>query len=495
MTNVWSAMEDPQHPRPQRRRVEFSAPGDPSQVYPHGIDPQGVDPHSLDPHWAELSALVTRAEANRVEMAALQAERAEVCAAALDLVALRVAQREAERPGRELGDTIPLREVIAELSAALRVGERTMSNWLGDGAALVGTYPATLQALREGRIDERHASAIIDEGLPLSADNRAEYERAILPVAETETAPGTRQIVRIIAARLQPDIVAENQRRALAERRVRAFDLDDGLARLLLDAPAALVHGIYERLTTMGDAQAAVDAADASAAAPVDADDLLGEEAAGGQDIRTLDQRRADIMCDMLLTGSPTASGDNGLGAIRATVQVTVPILTLAGLGDEPALLDGEAPIDPETARTLAAHAASWQRVMIHPVTHEPLRIDDYRPGKRLRRLLEARDQHCRWPGCRRRARRCDIDHTIPFQAGGKTRSDNLEALCPHHHTLKHASLWRVTQLGGGTLEFVSPTRRRYRNNAPPVVVGTAGRRRWAAYLYTPLDPADRPAF
>ena len=45
-------------------------------------------------------------------------------------------------------------EVIAELACALRVGERTIASWLGDGDALVRTYPATLEALREGRIAE-----------------------------------------------------------------------------------------------------------------------------------------------------------------------------------------------------------------------------------------------------------------------------------------------------------------------------------------------------
>ncbi len=463
MTNVWSAMNSPEPTPSPRRRVEFSAADAAARI---------------DPHWAELSALVTLAEGNRAEMARLQAERAEMCAAALDLVAARVAQREAARPGHEFGDTIPLREVIAELAAALRVGERTVSNWLGDGAALVGTYTATLEALREGRIDERHASAIIDGGCALAPERRGAYEQLILPIAETETAPATRHDARIIAARLQPDIVETNQRRALAERRVRMFDLDDGLSRLLLDAPAALVHGIFERVTEMGVALAE---------SGVDTE----EEA----DERTLDQRRADITCDLLLTGAPALGGDAGLGAIRATVQVTIPVLTLAGVDDDPALLDGQSPIDAATARALAASAPCWQRVMIHPITHEPLRLDTYRPSKRLRRLLDARDQHCRWPGCRRKARRSDIDHTIAFSDGGTTCAGNLEVLCQHHHTLKHASPWQVVQLGGGTLEFTSPTRRRYRNDAPPVVLADAGRPAWARWLDVPLDPTDLPAF
>lgn len=447
------------------------------------------DSPPLDPHWVELSTLVARAEANRAQMARLLAERADFCADALDLVASRVAQRDAARPGREIGDTIPLREVTAELSAALRVGERTISTWLGDGAALVGTYTSTLAALRAGQIDDRHASAIIDGGAPLKPSIRDEYERLILPIAEAESAPATRQFARIIAARLQPDIAEQAHSRALAERRVRAFDIDDGLSRLLLDGPATLVHGIFDRLTAMGIAQRDV-GADASETSAGE-----GELPEGDTDERTLDQRRADIMCDLLLTGVPAAGVDTALGGIRATVQVTIPILTLAGLDDEPALLDGESPIDAATARALAASARCWQRVMIHPVTHEPLRLDVYRSSKRLRRLLNARDQRCRWPGCRRRAQRCDADHTVPFEDGGPTCAGNLELLCRHHHTLKHASLWQVKHLGGGTLEFTSPTRRRYRNDAPPVVVAAAGRPRWARFLDAAIDPADSPPF
>ncbi|MFT3797191.1 DUF222 domain-containing protein [Microbacterium sp.] len=478
-------MGTPTHdqPDPQRPRVEFTGPGATADEA-HATAPHCV----IEPHWAELSALVSEAEAIRAEMSRLQAERAELCARALELVALRVAQREAARLRREFGDTIPLREVVAELATALRVGERTVSHWLGDGAALVGTYPTTLTALREGRIDERHASAIIDGGMTLPAARHDEYERLILPIAERETAPTTRQYARVIAARLHPDAVEEAQRRALAERRVRMFDLDDGLSRLLLDGPTAIVHGIFERLTAMGialDDAPTPESADAAGAASVPVE----------PDERTLDQRRADIMCDLLLTSAPTVGGDTGLAAIRATVQVTIPILTLAGLDNDPALLDGASPIDAVTARALAASAPSWQRVMTHPVTHEPLRLDTYRPSKRLRRLIAARDVHCRWPGCRRQARRSDIDHTIPFDAGGPTCAGNLEVLCTHHHTLKHASLWKVVQRGGGALEFTSPTGRRYRTDSPPVVVGSARRAPWAHFFDTPIPTGDHPPF
>jgi hypothetical protein len=37
------------------------------------------------------------------------------------------------------------------------------------------------------------------------------------------------------------------------------------------------------------------------------------------------------------------------------------------------------------------------------------------------RRFLRARDQHCRFPGCRRPAIRSEIDHTVDAALGGPT--------------------------------------------------------------------------
>ncbi len=470
-------MKQPPPPHGPHRPVSFS-----------GDEPEPHTTADLDPHWRDLSLLVSRAEENRAEMARLHADRAELCAEALQLVALRTAQRHAARGGREIGDTIPLREVMAELACALRVGERTISIWLGDGAALVHNFPATLEALRAGRIDERHASAVIDAGTPLDDATRPHYEQLVLARADSATAPELREIARVIAAQLQPEIAEQRHREALAQRQVKTYPLYDGLSRLLLDAPAALVQGIFERVTDM--ALALNDEGD------VTEDDNSGQEGDDDddRDDRTLDQRRADIVCDLLLSGAPAAHGDSDLAAIRATVQVTIPILTLAGRDDAPAILDGHGPINVETARILAAAAASWQRVMIHPVTAEPLRLDTYEPGKRLRRLLDARDRCCRWPGCRRKARRSDADHTIAFSDGGKTCASNLEILCRRHHRLKHASPWLIEQLGGGTLLFTSPTRRKYRNDAPPVIEA-ATEPPWMRLLSIPYDPADPADF
>lgn len=477
---------------------------------PEPIDPHGhVHPHEsieppcpIEPHWAELSDVVAQAERNRAAMALLHAERAELCAAALRLVEQRVAQRRAAGVGRgePIGDAIPLREVTAELSTALRVSEQTVQRWLGDGAALVSTFPATLAALRSGRIDERHASAIIDAGSALTDDDvRAHYETIVLAIAEQATAPALRHHAEVVAARLQPELAETRQRQAHERRRVRVFDLEAGLSRMLADLPTTIAHAVFDRLTQMADAldedgdedvdeEAAEHAGIADAATSASADATEAKLCDG----RSMDQRRADVLCDLLLCASPTGHGDpDALGAIRGTVQVTIPVLTLAGIGGEPALLAGHGPIDAATARRLAAQAPGWDRVLTHPHTGEPLAVDRYRPSSQIRRYLEARDEQCRWPGCRRSAGRCDADHTIAHADGGQTTVANLTLFCRAHHVLKHASPWQIRQLGGGALEFISPTGRRYRNDAPPVVHFVPLRQPWNI----PRDPGDPPPF
>jgi len=433
----------------------------------------GADSHAesrgVDPHWVELDAVVTRAERIRREIARLHAERADLCAEALDLVADRIEQRAAAGVAHRgsLGDDIPLREVVAELGAALRVGDQTVHGWLGSGSVLVHRYPATLRALRAGVIDERHAAAILDAGAAIEDDDlRAEYERRILEVAAVESAARVRVTARTIAGRLQRDLVDDRQRRAHERRRVRLYDIEDGLTRLVADLPAALARAAFERVS---DLAAAVDG---------DGDDE--------RDRRCLDERRADALADLLIGGTPMAHPDVRSGG--GAVQVTVPLLTLAGVDDEPAILAGHGPIDAETARRLAAAAPGWERVVQHPLTGEVLACDRYRPSAALRRLIDARDEHCRWPGCRRSARRCDADHTVAYAEGGETAGSNLALFCRRHHRLKHASPWRVRQLGGGRLEFRSPTGRTYLNDAPPVVA-------FVPRDQSTRDPEDPPPF
>jgi hypothetical protein len=159
-----------------------------------------------------------------------------------------------------------------------------------------------------------------------------------------------------------------------------------------------------------------------------------------------------------------------GLDAIAAEVQLTVPVLTLLGHDVEAPVLDRYGPIDLDTARHLAARAPGWDRVLTSPVSGNILAVDRYRPTQELRRFLRVRDETCRFPGCRMPARRCDIDHSHDHARGGRTSACNLAHLCRRHHVLKHAAEWTVEQCGDGVLRWTSPTGRIYIDRPAPVL-------------------------
>ncbi|QWT25357.1 HNH endonuclease [Subtercola sp. PAMC28395] len=160
---------------------------------------------------------------------------------------------------------------------------------------------------------------------------------------------------------------------------------------------------------------------------------------------------------------SRSAPGLVGRG-VRPTVIVTVPVMTLLGRTEEPGDLERYGPIDAETARELARHAPSFIRILTHPETGATLSVgrQRYRPPADLRTALEIEDQTCRFPGCARAARRCELDHTVDWARGGQTSHTNLAHLCPKHHHLKHETKWAVRQEADRALRWTSPLGREY---------------------------------
>jgi hypothetical protein len=85
-----------------------------------------------------------------------------------------------------------------------------------------------------------------------------------------------------------------------------------------------------------------------------------------------------------------------------------------------------------------------------------------YRPSAALRHLVEIRQTTCSYPGCRRPAARCDVDHTVAYHLGGRTCLCNLAALCRCHHRVKQARGWTLAQVSPGMLSWSTPAGRRH---------------------------------
>lgn len=80
-----------------------------------------------------------------------------------------------------------------------------------------------------------------------------------------------------------------------------------------------------------------------------------------------------------------------------------------------------------------------------------------YRPDRETAERVVQRDRVCRFPGCRRPARQCDLDHRIPYDEGGPTTFDNLDVLCRYHHRIKTHAGWRAIRVPGNRMRWTSP--------------------------------------
>ena len=149
-------------------------------------------------------------------------------------------------------------------------------------------------------------------------------------------------------------------------------------------------------------------------------------------------------------------------------VQVIVALSTLLRIDEQPGELAGYGPIPAEVARKMAADpTGTWTRL----VTDELGQLVDYgrekyRPPQDLIDHVTARDRTCRGPHCHRHARRCEVDHVIPFSEGGQTNAGNLGPECPREHHVKHDAGWQTERLPDGTIRWTTPTGRVY--DRPP---------------------------
>ncbi|WP_353813627.1 HNH endonuclease signature motif containing protein [Agromyces sp. SYSU T00266] len=351
------------------------------------------------------------------------------------------------------------RSFIAELATVLVAPEATAGRLAADAGRLTGPRSATLAALTAGSVGVPHVRSMLELTSDLPVDSADELERRSLDGAAQRTSSAFRQRVRRLRERVHPEPLATRRRRAADERRIHLDPAPDGMAWLSLFMEAERAVAIVDRLDSLAAASVARSDGSRSVGSRSAGPRSAGPRAVGQSDVRTPVQRCVDLAADLLMSGILGGDAAPATRRIALRVTVTVPVLSLLGVTDEPAELDGYGPIDAETARIIAAHAPTVRRLLVDPETGAALSYGrtSYRVGADLAGYLRVRDGRCRFPGCTRRAVRSDIDHTTAWAHGGGTEADNLAHLCRRHHRLKHESGWRVAQEPGGVIRWTSP--------------------------------------
>ncbi|MFT4471983.1 DUF222 domain-containing protein, partial [Arthrobacter sulfonylureivorans] len=245
--------------------------------------------------------------------------------------------------------TLRQRQLLAATSAAEELGcllgleEQQARARMDQAADLHRLFPATLAAMAAGDLDRAQAAVIVIQGRSLPEDATAGFEQELLGRVKGRSLRSLRDMARRLRERKHPETISRRRRSAEQRRNVAVDPAPDGMAWLNAYLPAEQAAAIDDRLTRA-------------------AGHLRGRDG----DTRTTGQLRADVFADLLIH----AGMDTGPAAgIHAEPAVTVPVLSLLGLGEEPATLDGYGPIPAETARQLCADAKSFYRILTHPET------------------------------------------------------------------------------------------------------------------------------
>ncbi|WP_222263759.1 HNH endonuclease signature motif containing protein [Modestobacter marinus] len=393
---------------------------------------------------------------------------------------------------------------VDEVAVALQVSGAAATDLLVESITLDERLPGTLRALREGRISWAHARVMTKVVSPLADDVRGEAEDRLLARVAGKTPAQLRAAAQRLVQRLDAESVARRVRQAIRERRVVVYAGDDGMATLSAVLPAPVARAMRDALEQYADA-AAVEGDERTRAQRM-VDCLVDLVLRPGEHGLPPVQARLTIVAavETLLGGSGPGEVDGDLVPAEMVRQLAIALGLLprpeptvvedGESGPQPAVAEDQESGQQPSARPLpdgrdaladllrinrisgTALAERPHVALVDELNGQLLALADatslrrgsalgppgasprYRPGEELDRFVRLRDRRCRFPGCRARPRRCDLDHTVPWP-WGPTSHDNLCCLCRHHHRLSHqAPGWRLRATADGGLEWTTPT-------------------------------------
>jgi len=342
------------------------------------------------------------------------------------------------RPGHDAVRLVRIADAVREeIGCALRWSASVTQDRIDIARLLAGPLSATRDALATGQITYGHVRAIVEAADRLPAEMLDELQRRVLPVACRGTLSATRAAAKRAVLAIDAEGERRRRERAKCTRDVFVIDELDGISTLIARMATADAHAVMSVI----DAEAA------------ESDDgLVGE-------------RRADALRDLLLGASEEPHA-------TAHVDLVIGLDALLGLTEDSATLIGAGPVAADIVRELLGDesiACTMRRLVVDPVTGHLLDVGrrSYEIPARLRQYIATRDGTCRFPGCRRRADRCQVDHATAWDDGGRTDAANLGALCIRHHQLKTHAGWEITQSRpDGSCTWRSPQGRVYEH--PP---------------------------
>jgi hypothetical protein len=432
--------------------------------------------------------------------------------AAWSAATAELARRRGEQAVRQ-DDTRVIEHTADEVAAALTLTNRSANRLLEVSRGL-SRLPAVYAALAAGLVDWARACVFVDE-LAVVHDDEAARQLAdkALSRAEWRTTSQLRYDLRRLILDYDPEAAAARKQAARKDTRVEIWDEPSGNS-VLAGRELAPADAIAADSRLTADGQWLRDNGVPGTLAELRAMAFMARLT--GKDLATLvPPATASTSSDATDTspGAGSAADPSGAGPgaanprpgtvnLRGTVSLTMPLSTFDGQSQKSGEAAGYGPQDAETCRDLASRMGDKTRWCLtltdedgRAVAHACARhgpdpgqpaikwavglrrklqyletgscshareSTQYRPPDSLAHLVRLRQRTCAAPCCRRPATACDLDHTVPYDQGGRTCECGLAPLCRHHHRAKQAPGWHLVQDEPGHMAWTLPHRRSY---------------------------------
>ena len=344
-----------------------------------------------------------------------------------------------------------VRSVAFDLAQRLHVSENVVRNMAWEGDVLIESLPRLKALFCSGRISGQHVRAAVDSSSGLSDPAVfAVYDERLAGIAEKLTPGGLGRRARVLRERLCADTLEQRHEEARQRRRVCVEPAEDGMGWLSVCGPVLEIAQAEARLTAEARRLRA----------------LPGEK-------RTLDQLRADLALQLLISGGTVTTGDgDGAGAEGvAPVKTGAQPFVLIDADGRFAEILGYGPVPPSVAAKALRDAPTFRKVLADPIHPATLNLDTkrYRPTPDQRTWLTLKygldeDAAPYLPvGVTTGA---EIDHVIERQHGGPTNVTNLAPFKPRLHRLKTVTMIRLDPKPDGGIRVRTPTG--YDSDPPP---------------------------
>lgn len=289
------------------------------------------------------------------------------------------------RPGADLADGAG-----EEVAIEIGVTPQAAAAQILQAQSIVKRLPATMAALRTGKIDYRRALTINDLTTGMSEKDARTVEERVLDGGQRANANKFRDAVRYQVIKADPEAAERRRTQARQQRNVTFRPNPDGMARLTAYLTSDETMAAHRRITALARSMQTPE--------------------------RPLAQCRADALVDLILGKQKETAANIGMA-----MNVTVPMTTLMGINEYPGELAGYGPITAEHARELAQNAI-WRR-FITDSDGEIVEINQrgyFSPY--LEEFVQARNRLCRVTGC-----------GLPAEKPDKTDGVNHLPMCKHH--------------------------------------------------------------